>query len=170
MWLITAFCLFALSIGSSVYELISRRRARQTVLTDAVIQKIEKVGKLRSLAGQADYLALILEELWHEFIKSQRPMPNPLGIGSMPDVIKEYLDKELWGFRDKYRSHLGSLKVVDPECESDLMKEGFPCEGQDYLAVERKIKAHADVLRKRANDLLASAKEENAKPQANQKK
>jgi len=45
------------------------------------------------------------------------------------------------------------------------VKDGFPHEGEDYLSVERKIKEHAAVLRKRADDLLAQAKEEHAKTQ-----
>jgi len=137
-------------------------------LTEAVIQKIEKVGKLRSLAGRADYLVQILDDLYHQFVKSQKPMPYVLGINAVPDVIKDHLDKELWGFRDKYRSYLGSLKIVVPESDSDLIKEGFPCNGQEYPALKRKIEAHAAGLRELADRLLVSAKEENAKNQTRQ--
>jgi hypothetical protein len=52
---------------------------RSAVLTESVIEKIEKVGKLRSLAGRADFLRDYLEEVWHIFLKEKKDMPNPIG-------------------------------------------------------------------------------------------
>jgi len=45
------------------------------------------------------------------------------------------------------------------------VKDGHAHGGEDYLSVERKIKQHADILRKRADDLLAEAKDEYTKNQ-----
>jgi hypothetical protein len=39
---------------------------------------------------------------------------------------------------------------TDPECDSELMKEKFPLESEDYLSVKRKIEAHAQIMRRRA--------------------
>jgi hypothetical protein len=38
------------------------------------------------------------------------------------------------------------------------VKDKFPHEGEDYLSVKRKIEAHAQIMRRRADDLLSSAK------------
>jgi hypothetical protein len=67
----------------------------------------------------------------------------------MPDVIEQWRDKQLWRFRINYQSYLGSLEGVDPECDSELMKDKFPHKGEDYLSVKRKIEAHAAALRGR---------------------
>jgi hypothetical protein len=140
--------------------------SRSTVLTESVIETIEKVGKLRSLAGRADFLRDHLEEVWHVFLKEKKDMPNPIGIRSIPDKnIEEWTHIQLWRFRVRYQDYLGSMKAADPDCESDLVKDGFPHEGEDYLSVERKIKEHAAALKKRADDLLAQAKDEHAKAQ-----
>ena len=154
-------------MGSRLTESSStvRRLKSPDVLTESLIKKIEHVGRLRSLAGRADFLKDYLEEVWHVFLKEKKNMPNPIGVGSMPDKIEEWTDKQLWRFRIRYQDYTGSMEAVDPDCKSDLVKDGFPHEGEDYLSVERKIKEHADTLRKRANDLLAEAKEEYTKSQ-----
>ena len=77
---------------------------------------------------------------------------------SVPDVIEQWTDKQLWRFRTNYQSYLDSMDAVDLECDSDLMKEKLPHEGEDYLSVKRKIEAHATVMRRRANELLSKAK------------
>ena len=133
---------------------------RSAVLTESVIEKIEKVGNLRSLAGRAEFLRDYLEEVWHNFLKEKKNMPNPIGKNSVPDAISEWTDKQLWRFRARYQDYLGSMEAVEPDCESDLVKDGFPHEGEDYLSVERKIKEHAATLRKRADDLLTKVRSE----------
>jgi len=136
------------------------RGLSQPVLTGASIEQIKKVGKLESLAGRADWLAQYLEEVWHDFLKEKKNMPNPIGIRSMPDVIEHWTDKQLWRFRIHYQSYIGSMEATDPECDSELMKDKFPHEFEDYLSVKRKIDAHAQIMRRRADDLLSSAKAE----------
>jgi hypothetical protein len=133
-------------------------RLRKPRLTEAMVDQIKKVGKLESMAGRADWLAKYLEEVWHEFLKEKKSMPNPIGIGSMPDVIEQWTDKQLWRFRIHYQSYIGSLEIIDPDCDSELVKDKFPHEGEDYLSVKRKIEAHAQIMRRRADDLLSSAK------------
>ena len=85
-------------------------------------------------------------------------MPNPIGLRSMPDVIDQWTDKQLWRFRIRYQDYLGSMEEVDPGCISELMKDKFPHEAESYLSVKRKIEIHANVTRQRANDLMSSAK------------
>jgi hypothetical protein len=117
------------------------------------IPDIEKAGVLKSYAGQADWLAKRLEEIWTQYTEEKKVMPNPLGLRAMPDDIKEWSDKKLFEFRILYRAHIDALKKTDPECKSDLITDGFPCEGQDYLTVKRKIEAHATFLRQQAATL-----------------
>lgn len=106
-------------------------RLRQREPTGVVVEQIKKAGELESLAGRADWLAKYLEEVWHEFLKEKKNIPNPIGAKSMPDVIEHWTDKQLWRFRINYQSYLGSLEAVDPECDSELMKDNFPHEGED---------------------------------------
>jgi len=134
-------------------------------LAEPVIEKFERVGKLRSLAGRADFLKDYLEEVWHLFLKEKKTIPNPIGVRSMPAKIEEWSDVQLWRFRVRYEDYMGSMKAVDPACKSNLVRDGFPHEGEDYLSVERKITEHADILRKRADDLLREAKEEYTRSQ-----
>ncbi len=148
------------SIGLSTYLIL-----RRPVLSESVIQKIEKVGLLKGLAGRADYLAQVLDDLYYHYVTNQKPMPYVLGINAVPEAITEHLDKELWNFRNQYTGYLGSMKATVPECDSALVTERFPCNGQEYPDVKRKIVAHAAVLRKLASDLLTSAKEEHEKDQ-----
>ena len=117
------------------------------------ISRIEKAGMLRSHAGQADWLARRLEEIWHAFNDAHKTLTYPLGLGVIPDEVKEWLDKQLWAFRVQYQSHIGSVKAVDPEFHTTLIDDGFPCDSQDYLTVKRKIEAHASSLRKRVDHL-----------------
>src|SRR5712671_3337613 len=138
-------------------------KLRQCELTGPVTDQIKKVGKLESLAGRADWLAQYLEEVWHEFDKEKKHMPNPIGTRSMPEVIEQWTDKVLWRFRINYQSYLGSMEAVDADCDSELMKDGFPHEGESYISVKRKIETHAAVLRRRANELMSSATAEMAK-------
>jgi hypothetical protein len=121
------------------------------------ILRIESAGTLKNLAGQADWLASDLERIWYEFDKEQKKLVYPLGKRVIPDEIKEHTDKLLLSFRVQYQSHIGFVKSVDPEFHSGLIDEGFPCDGQDYLAVKRKIEAHAEHLRKRANEVMTRA-------------
>ena len=81
----------------------------------------------------------------------------------MPEVIEQWTDKVLWRFRINYQSYLGSMEAVDADCDSELMKDGFPHEGESYISVKRKIETHAAVLRRRANELMSSATAEMAK-------
>jgi hypothetical protein len=168
VWPVIAVVLFAVTLSFSLYTFILQRRPRPA-LTEQVISKIEKAGMVRGLAGRADYLAQVLDDVHEQFVQNQRPMPNPLAKNCIPDVIKEHVDKELWRFRDKYRAYLGSVESVVPGFSSKVTEEGFPCEHQNYLVVSRKIKAHADTLRKLANDLLMTAKEEHAENEAHHK-
>jgi hypothetical protein len=138
-------------------------RLRQREPTGDVIGRIKKAGQLEGLAGRADWLANYLEEVWHEFLKDKKNMPNPIGVRSMPDVIEQWTDKHLWRFRTRYQDYLGSMEAVDPGCDSELIKDKFPHEGEDYLSVKRKIETHAEFVRQRANDLLSSTKAEMAK-------
>ncbi len=138
-------------------------KLRQCELTGPVAGQLKKVGKLESLAGRTDRLAQYLDEVWHEFDKEKKTMPNPIGLRSMPDVIDQWTDKQLWRFRIRYQDYLGSMEAVDPGCDSELMKDKFPHEGESYLSVKRKIEIHANVMRQRANDLMSSAKTEMAK-------
>jgi hypothetical protein len=138
-------------------------KLRQCELTGPVADQIKRVGKLESLAGRADRLAQNLEEVWHEFDKEKKTMPNPIGLRSMPEVIDQWTDKQLWRFRIRYQDYLGSMEAVDPGCDSELVKDKFLHEGESYLSVKRKIEGHANVMRQRANDLLSSAKAEIAK-------
>ena len=153
------FVLWALLV-IAIFMFLSRQKklaekSRQCQITAQVVEQIKKVGKLESLAGRADWLAQYLEEVWHEFHKDNKNMPNPLGVRSMPDIIEQWTDKQLWRFRINYQAYLGSMDAVDPGCDSDLMKDKFPHEGEDYLSVKRKIEAHATVLRRRANGLMS---------------
>jgi len=134
------------------------QRLQRCDLTGPIAAQIKRAGTLESLAGRADWLSQFLEQVWHEFDKEKLSMPNPIGMRSMPDLIERSTDKQLWRFRINYQSYLGSMDTVDPECDSDLMKDKFPHEGEDYLSVKRKIEAHAMVLRRRANELLSKAK------------
>lgn len=161
LWLVGGLFLLVVNIGLSVYRI-----RRRPVLSESVIGKIKEVGKLESLAGRADYLVQILDDLYHQFNKSKKPFPFILGVNAVPDVISEHLDREVFRFRDKYSSYLGSLKTTIPDCDSQLMKEGYVCNGQEYPDLKRKIEAHAAHLRKLANELSASAKEEYAKNQS----
>jgi hypothetical protein len=133
-------------------------RLRQPAFTRASVEQIKKAGKLESLAGRAGWLAQYLEEVWHDFLKEKKNMPNPIGIRSMPDVIEHWTDKQLWRFRIHYQSYIGSMEATDPECDSELMRDKFPHESEDYLSVKRKIEAHAQIVRRRADDLLSSAR------------
>jgi len=154
---------FTHDLGEIVKDIeLPRSPVSSPALAESVIEKVEKVGKLRSLAGRADFLRDYLEEVWHLFLKEKKTMPNPIGVRSMPDKIEEWTDIQLWRFRLRFQDYTGGVKEVDPECKSDLVKDGFPHEGEDYLSVERKIKEHADTLRKRADGLLAEAKKEYA--------
>lgn len=132
-------------------------RLRQSALSQTVIDRIKQVGRLESLAGQADWLARNLEEVWHAFHNEKKNMPNPIGRTAVPDVIEQWTDKQLWRFRVHYQSYLGSMKAVDPRCDSALMNDGFPHDMEDYLSVKRKIEEHAATMRRRAADLMSSA-------------
>jgi len=127
---------------------------RRPPLSEVGIAAIEKAGTLKSYAGQADWLAARLEEIWHQFNNENKKLLYPLGKRVIPDEIKEWTDKELWSFRLLYRSHIGALKKIDPEFHSSLVDEDFPCDGQDYLTVKRKIEDHARLLRERGNLLV----------------
>ena len=164
--LVTCSLWAVLLVASATYFSRSKKIAsesRQSQLTGAVIDQIKKIGTLESLAGRADWLGQYLEEVWHHFLKEKKNMPNPIGLRSMPDTIQDWTDKVLWRFRVLYETYVGSVKAVDPECDSELFRDGFPHEGEDYLSVKRKIEGHAEVLRKQASNLLASTKVENAK-------
>ena len=124
------------------------------------VAKIKKAGTLESYGGAADWLARRLEEVWHIFNNEKKNLMYPLGKNVIPDEIKGWTDKALWAFRLQYQSHIGALKKIDPEFHSPLIDDGFPCDGQDYLTVKRKIEAHANLLRKRAQELSSSAKAE----------
>jgi hypothetical protein len=164
---ITVWCLVGYALSKSRGRMEMKiRNLSAPQLGDTVIQKLEKVGKLRSLAGQADWLDKQLVDIWHQFNNSGRNLIYPIGKGEIPDKIETPTDKQLWMFRVWYQSLLGSMKVIDPDCDSTLMKDGFPAQRQ-YQDVERNIKEHAEVLQKRAADLLTSAKNEHIE---NQKK
>jgi hypothetical protein len=155
------FLLWAV-LAIAITQFVSRNRKlaerlRECGLKGDVLTLIKKAGTLESLAGRAEWLSQYLEEVWHEFLKDKKNMPNPIGKNSMPDVIDQWTDKQLWRFRIHYQGYLGSMAVVDPECGSELMNEGFPHEGEDYLSVLRKIKAHTEIMRHRANELISSA-------------
>jgi hypothetical protein len=158
---ITFFLWAILVIASITFSSRQKKlneRMRQCDLTGPIAVQIKRAGTLESLAGRADWLAQFLEEVWHEFDKEKQNIPNPIGIRSMPDVIERWTDKQLWRFRTNHKSYLGSMDAIDPECDSDLMKDKFPHEGEDYLSVKRKIEAHATVMRRRADELLSKAK------------
>lgn len=150
-WLAMSLALFALSLASSSYAWISNRRRK---FDEAAIRKIEKSGTLKSLAGQADWLAEDLERIWYEFNKTGKTLIYPLGINVLPDEIKQHTDKQLWAFRDQYRAHVGFVKSVDAEFHSAVIDDDSQaCNGQDYLKVKKKIEAHAQALRERARSL-----------------
>jgi hypothetical protein len=148
MWLVAGLLLFVVGLSLSLYELVRGPRFNQEA-----IRRFERAGALRSKAGQADWLAKRLEEIWHSFNNEQKPLKFPLGRNAIPDVIKDWTDRQLWSFRVLYQSHIGAVTAIDPDCKTDLIKDGFPCDGQDYLTVMRKLKAHAESLRSRANQL-----------------
>jgi uncharacterized protein YneF (UPF0154 family) len=160
--IVVTFAMLALMLASIMTFWSARKKLveklKQPPLTEAVIEQIKQAGRLESLAGRADYLAQFLEEVWHDFLREKKNMPNPIGVRSMPDVIEQWTDKQLLRFRVHYQSYLGSMKATDPQCDSDLMKDDFPHEFEDYLSVKRKIEDHAKVMRKRTNELLSGAK------------
>lgn len=138
--------------------LLGRKMVADRFIPQTAIQQIEKAGKLHFLAGQASWLAREVEKLWYEFDKNQRKLIYPLTGNEIPDEIKLWTDKLLMGFHSDYQMHIGAVRSVDAECDSVAMKEGFPCNGQDYVTVKRKIEEHADCLQKRADELLRKAR------------
>ena len=143
-------------IGLSPWLHLRSRESISSNNADSTL-RIEKAGTLKNCAEQADWLAKNLEEVWHLHLQEKKYFPNPLSVRAIPDEIKEWPDKQLWRFRVLYGSHLDFLKKVDPEFHSTVVDEGIRCDGQDYLTVKRKIGDHAELLRKRANELLTTA-------------
>jgi hypothetical protein len=126
--------------------------AEETNLSDDQRKQLKLAGVVESKAGQADWLAADLERIWHLFNNANYKLIYPLGEHSVPDPPKEFHDKELWAFRVRYRGHIGGAKSHVPDFHSDIMDAPYPW-GVEYLDLLRKLKAHAEALRKLAQSL-----------------
>jgi len=155
----TAVAIFVVGIlGAGLATVVRKYLAlrQRPALTEATVAQIKMVGKLESLGGRADWLAENLEEVWHQFTSEHLPMPNPIGMRSVPDAIEKAADKALFRFRVHFQGYLGSMKSAYPECDSQLMIDGFPHEGENYLSVKRKIEAHSRLLNQRAASMMTA--------------
>lgn len=147
------------SYRQKLYNLIARgnhlaKNNTPSILHRSAFAVFEKVGALKSCAVDADGLAEFLERIWHQFHQEKKVLMYPLGKNVIPDEIKEWTDKLLWRFRVLYQSHLELVNRVDSEFHSDVINDGFPCDGQDYLTVKKKIEEHSALLKDRAQLLL----------------
>jgi hypothetical protein len=130
----------------------------QPRLSDEQAKLIKRTGVLESKAGQADWLVGELERIWHLYNNENDKLLYPLGELAVPEVVKEFRDKQLWAFRIQYRGHVGGVRSNEPDFHSDIMDAPYPCWSVPYLDLLRKLKVHAEALRNLARSLESETK------------
>jgi hypothetical protein len=119
-------------------------------------KRVMRAGVLYSKAGHADWLGSELERIWHLYHNDNDKLIYPLGELSIPEVVKEFRDKQLFAFRVQYRGHIGGLKSNEPDFHSDIMDAPYPW-SVPYLDLMRKLREHAGLLRTLARSLEVSS-------------
>ncbi len=114
------------------------------------------IGTIQDLADEADKLNAMLEGVWHLWNNSGEKklifiLYSAARFPEAPEPIP-WNQRQLLEFRILYRHHIADVQVIAPDFQSNLLIEGFPCDGigQEYLLVRRKIESHAGLLREHA--------------------
>jgi hypothetical protein len=139
-------------------------RDPRLALSPGQVEALKLAGRaavLNSKAGQANYLAKVLQKVWLFYDEQNVPLARPLGQSTLPDPVTKWHEKQLWVFRVEYRSHIGAveyhLKEYEADFHSDVMDhpEQWNIHYHDLLG---KLREHSAALRKLADEYYASAK------------
>ena len=137
------------SVPSSQNQLEAELFEAKRHPTQDEIRQIEIVGALRFYVWDIGELNKSLEEIQNLYMNDQihRDVLLPLDSKEIPDEVKERKHRKLLEFRIAYRQHIVGVKQADRDFHSNLVDEGFPCDGQTYRDVIRKIENHHNLLR-----------------------